>query len=95
MIYELSEYQIATLLEKASEAGAKRVIDEMCMRKKRISQIQAYKTFGETNVKRWKRDLKIIPVKIGQVIYYEVAKLEKLSSANELIEKHFTHEREG
>jgi len=45
MIYELSEYQLAALLEKASEAGAKRVIDEMCLRKKRISQIQAYKVF--------------------------------------------------
>jgi len=44
-------------------------------------------------VKRWKRDLKIIPAKIGQVIYYDVAKLEKLSSANELIEKHFKQVR--
>lgn len=94
MIYELSEFQILSLMEKSAETAVNKVLTELGLKKNLISQRQAQLRFGETNVKRWKREGKVNPHKKGSVIYYKLSELEAMSNINELYEKHFTHERE-
>lgn len=95
MIHELSDIQILSLMEKAGETA----VSKFCMRqgitKSQFSQREAFKQFGETNVRRWKRDGKVNPHKKGGIIYYQVIELEAMRNLNELYEKHFNHERNG
>lgn len=85
MIYEIPEYKLAMMLEKAAEAGANRVLVEQGMKKSQVSQSEAYRRYGQTNVCRWRRDGKVVPHKIGGIIYYSTAKLETLKQSNYLI----------
>jgi len=95
MIYELSDMQILSLME----ASAKTAVSEFCQKqgltKSQFTQREAFRQFGETNVRRWKRDGKVNPAKKGSVIYYKISELEAMKNLNELHEKHFNNERKG
>jgi len=82
---EISEYKLAAMLEKATEAGANKALTELGLKKSQISQREAYRRFGEARINRWRADGKIKPVKIGGKIYYDVQKLETLKSINDLV----------
>lgn len=84
-MFEISEYKLAAMLEKATEAGANKVLTELGLKKSQISQREAYRRFGEARIKRWRIDGKVRPAKIGGKIYYDVQKLEQLKSINDLI----------
>jgi len=84
MTYEISEDRLASLLEKATEAGAKKVLVEMGLKKSQVSQREAFRRFGETRVMRWRREGKIKPNKSVGKIYYDLNDLERLKSINEL-----------
>lgn len=94
MIYELNELQLLSLMEKSAEAGANKVLTELGLKKSQLSQREAFRKFGESNVRRWKREGKVNPHKKGGIIYYLVSELEAMQNINELYEKHFNHERE-
>lgn len=94
MIYELSELQILSLMEKSAETAVNKVLSELGLKKSQVSQREAFKRFGESNVRRWRRDGKVNPVKKGGVTYYQVSEMEAMRNINELYEKHFTNERE-
>jgi len=85
MIYEISEYKLAAMLEKATEAGANKILTELGLKKSQVSQREAFRRFGEARVRRWRMDGKIKPVKIGGKIYYDLQKLEVLKSTNDLV----------
>ena len=80
-------------MEKSAETAVNKVLTELGLKKILISQRQAQLRFGETNVKRWKREGKVNPHKKGNVIYYKLSELEAMSNVNELYVKHFEHER--
>jgi len=92
MIYELSEFQILSLMEKSGEIYANRMLAELGLMKSQLSQRESFRKYGETNVRRWKREGKVNPHKKGGIIYYNVFELELMKNKNELIEKHFNHE---
>lgn len=93
MIYELNEHQILSLMEKSAETAVSKVLTELGLKKIWISQREAFRRFGESNVRRWKREGKVNPHKKGGIIYYLVSELEAMQNINELYEKHFEHER--
>ena len=72
MIYELNEQQILDLMNKASEMTANKVLTELGLKKELISQREAFRRYGETNVRRWKAEGHVNPVKKGGIIYYKV-----------------------
>jgi hypothetical protein len=82
---EISEYKLAAMLEKATEAGANKALTELGLKKSQISQREAYRRFGEARVTKWRMDGKVTPVKIVGKIYYDVQKLEHLKSINDLV----------
>jgi hypothetical protein len=84
MTYEISESKLSTLLEKAGEVVAKRVLTELGLNKNQISQRQAYSRFGQGRVTRWRNEGKIKPNKSGGKIYYSLNDLERLKGINEL-----------
>lgn len=94
MIYQLSEFQIRSLMEKAAETAVNKVLTELGLKKTIVSQREAYRKFGSANVTRWQHDGKVNPHKNGGVIYYKLSELEAMVNVNELYEKHFNHERD-
>ncbi len=82
---EISEYKLAAMLEKATEAGASKVLAELGLKKSQVSQREAYRRYGEARINRWRQDGKVKPVKIGGKIYYDLQKLDQLKSINDLI----------
>lgn len=87
MTYNIPEYELAEMLERAAEAGATRVLEAHGLVKSQISQRNAYLQYGEAKVSRWRQDGKITPVKIGGIIYYQTSKLEILNKTNRLYGK--------
>ena len=84
MIYEISEYKLESLLKAACKAGASQVLTEVGPKKGHISQRQAFSRFGETRIMRWRKEGKIVPIKNGGKIYYDLNDLDRLKSINEL-----------
>jgi hypothetical protein len=84
MTYEFEENKLASLLQKATEAGAHKVLTELGLKKSQISQREAFRRFGETRVMRWRMEGKIKPNKSGGKIYYSLNDLERLKGINEL-----------
>jgi len=84
MIYEIPEYKLAAMLERAAEIGAKKVLVEQGLVKTRISQNDAFRRFGRKRISMWREQGKIVPVKIGRKINYDLNKLEILSKTNDL-----------
>lgn len=82
---EICEYKLAVMLEKATEAGANKVLTELGLKKSQVSQREAYRRYGIARIKRWRLEGQVVPVKIGKKIYYDVQKLEQLKSINDLI----------
>jgi hypothetical protein len=82
---EINEYKLASIIEKATEAGANKVLVEMGLKKSHISQGEAFRRFGRAMVARWRRDGKVKPVKIGKKIIYDLSALERLQTINQLI----------
>ncbi|MGQ8336880.1 hypothetical protein ACUNWD_10040 [Sunxiuqinia sp. A32] len=68
--------------------GARQVIDELGLSPKHFTQNQAERRYGKKNIAMWRSDKDIIPVKIGNRIYYDKLRLDQLSSINKLIERH-------
>lgn len=95
MIYELNDHQILSLMEKSAETAVNKVLTELGLKKSQLSQRESFRKFGETNVRRWKREGKVNPHKKGSIIYYNTSELEAMQNINELYEKHFSHGREG
>ncbi len=83
MTYQLKEEQLEDLLKIANEAGANRVLTELGLKKKQISQRETLKRYGHARVQRWRKQGKIVPVKNGRTIYYKVEELERLQSVND------------
>jgi hypothetical protein len=84
MIYEIPEYKLAAMLERAAEIGAKKVLAEQGLVKTRISQNDAFRRFGRKLITRWREQGKLAPVKIGHKIHYDLNKLEILIKTNDL-----------
>jgi hypothetical protein len=84
MIITISKDKLSDLLEKATEAGAKKVLAEMGLRKSQVSQREAYRLYGEGRIKKWRQTGKVFPAKIGGKIYYDRQKLEHLKSINDI-----------
>lgn len=84
MIYEIPEYKLAAMLERAAEIGAKKVLVEQGLVKTKISQNEAFARYGRHLIAKWKQQGKVTPVKIGHKIHYDLSKLELLSKTNEL-----------
>lgn len=91
MIYELNEIQMLNLMEKSGEIYVNRMLAELGLMKSQLSQRESFRKYGETNVRRWKKDGKVNPHKKGGIIYYNVHELELMKNKNELIEKHFNN----
>jgi len=94
MTYELSDFQILSLMEKAGETAVSKFCMKQGITKSQFSQRAAFNQFGETNVRRWKLAGKVNPHKKGGIIYYQVSELEAMRNLNELQEKHFNHLRQ-
>jgi hypothetical protein len=84
MTYTITEQKLADILERATEAGASKVLTELGLKKSQVSQREAYNRYGKPRVIRWRKNGKINPVKIGGILYYNVQKLEILASSNDL-----------
>ena len=85
MTYQISEHKLAAIIERAVEAGTGKILTELGLKKSQISQRETFRRFGAPRVKRWREKGLIVPVKIGNKIYYDVNKLETLSTVNDLI----------
>lgn len=84
MFFEISEEKLEQLLEIAAERGALSAIEKTRVRKTHVSQREAYRMCGISNISRWRREGKIKPTKKGKMVLYPVAGLESLSKINEL-----------
>jgi hypothetical protein len=84
MTYEISENKLAYLLEKATEAGARKVLTELGLKKSQVSQREAFRRFGEARIMRWRKEGMIKPIKSVGKIYYNLNDLERLKGINEL-----------
>ena len=84
MIYEIPEYKLAEMLEHAAESGAKKVLAAQGLIKTQVSHLDACRRFSVRLIDRWRKAGKIVPVKIGNKIYYDLTKLEILSKTNDL-----------
>ena len=80
----ISEDRLYNLLQHAVEAGSRKVLTEMGLRKSQVSQREAVRLYGSGRIKKWRQTGKIAPAKIGGIIYYDRQKLEKLSSVNDI-----------
>lgn len=83
MTYQLREEQLEDLLKIANEAGANRILIELGLKKKQLSQRETLKRYGHARVKRWRSQGKIVPIKNGRTIYYKVEDLERLQNVND------------
>lgn len=65
MTYTFDTYELTSLVEKVAERVATRIMAGQHPDKDRISQRQAYKTYGWANVREWERQGKITPTRAG------------------------------
>ena len=89
----ISEFMLYEIMLKANETAVSRALIELGLKKGQISQREAFKRFGESNVRRWSRDLKVTPHKKGGIIYYDVQQLETMQNVNEIYTKYNESER--
>lgn len=80
----ISEDRLYDLLQLATEAGGKRVLTEMGLRKSQVSQREAVRLYGSGRIKKWRQTGKVVPAKIGNTIFYDRQKLEQLKSVNDI-----------
>lgn len=85
MNIELSRIELDKLLQRSAEIGANRVLVEMGIKSNKISQNRAFARFGQGNIRRWREDGRITPVKQGGKIFYDIERLETLNQLNDLI----------
>jgi hypothetical protein len=84
MTYEIDNHKLESLLGKAAEMGASKVLQELGLKKSDVSQREAFRRFGEGRIRKWRAEGKVTPVKIGGKIYYNLQKLELLKTTNDL-----------
>jgi hypothetical protein len=86
-IFQFKETQLADLLEKATAAGAQKVLTELGLKKNQLSQRETLKRYGYSRVKRWRLEGKIKPIKNGRTIFYNLDDLERLQNVNDFYTK--------
>lgn len=91
----IDEYMIYELMKSAADAAVSKTLVELGLKKSHISQREAFKRFGETNVRRWNKTLKVNPHKKGGIIYYDIQELELMKNTNELQVKYLDNERKN
>lgn len=84
MIYEISLFELQQMLTTAAELGARQAISSLNLDKKQISQAEAYKTYGRKRIDHWRKEDNLKPIKQGERIFYDKAKLEQLAIVNRL-----------
>lgn len=89
----ISENMIYEMMLKSNETAVSKALIELGLKKSQLSQREAFKRFGQSNVRRWSRDLKVTPHKKGGIIYYDVQQLELMKNVNELYTKQNESER--
>ncbi|MBS4056553.1 MAG: hypothetical protein KGZ82_04460 [Bacteroidales bacterium] len=85
---EIEPYKLHQILQSAAELGALNALKKVGLYgKDEISQREAYRRFGEANVKKWKHLGRIKRIKTGlgnHKATYSVAELESIYSAEKL-----------
>ena len=82
---EITAEKLEGIISATVELTTKRVLRDLGLTKKNITQNQAEKVYGKKNIAIWRESKDIKPVKIGNRIYYDRTKLDELSLTNKLI----------
>ncbi len=87
---QLDVYQLKSLLHTAAQTGAMEALKRAGVKTKdEISQRMAYRLYGESRIKKWKRDGLIKAVKIGDIgtnkkVTYSLSELTSLAAAEKI-----------
>jgi hypothetical protein len=81
--YNISEKQLTDMLLLAAEATTIKVLTELGLKRSQVSQREAYSRYGGHRVRVWRSSGKIVPVKVGRNLYYDIHRLEVLKLAND------------
>jgi hypothetical protein len=85
---EIEAHKLHQMLQAAAELGALNALKKVGLSgKDEISQREAYRRFGEANVKKWKHLGRIKRIKVGLSNHkatYSLAELESIYSAEKL-----------
>lgn len=87
---ELELYEFKNILKDMAELGAASFAKRIGVGKDEISQREAYRRFGEANVKKWVADSLVKRIKIGNrtsTVSYSLSELEIISKSYDLLKK--------
>jgi len=95
---ELELYEFKNILKDMAELGAASFAKRIGVGKDEISQREAYRKFGEANVKKWVDDDLVKKIKIGNrtsTVTYSLSELAVIAKAYELLLKKVRTEKES
>jgi len=81
---EITSQKLQEIITVTAELTAKKVLRDLGLTKKNITQNQAEKIYGRKNIAIWRESKDIKPVKIANRIYYNRDRLDELSLLNKL-----------
>ena len=81
---EITSQKLQEIITVTAELTAKKVLRDLGLTKKNITQNQAEKIYGRKNIAIWRDSKDIKPVKIANRIYYHRDRLDELSLLNKL-----------
>lgn len=81
---EITADKLEGIIQATAELTVKRVLRDLGLTKKNITQNQAEKIYGRKNISIWRSSKDIKPVKIANRIYYNRDRLDELSTINKL-----------
>ncbi|MBS4060280.1 MAG: hypothetical protein KG029_07780 [Bacteroidetes bacterium] len=85
---EIADYKLQKMLTAAAELGAINALKKAgIMQKDELSQREAFRRFGEANVRRWRLMGKLKRIKLGDrnaKVTYSLTELETISQSEKL-----------
>lgn len=85
---EIADYKLQKMLTAAAELGAINALRKAgIMQKDELSQREAFRRFGEANVRRWRLMGKLKRIKLGDrnaKVTYSLTELETISQSERL-----------